>query len=396
MGVLINQILFGPDTGGGGGGGASAVYYSTAAPSEQTTTSTTLSNLMTAPITAAEQTASGTYLAFWGAEFQTSANGVETKVQITKDGVALFPSDMLLRTNYNTEYPAIGGMFAHAAGVTPADVTYAIQYAPSAASTLKGRNARLSWLKLGVNDAVMTAYAAQTTVSTTQVDAATLSFTPPSAGDYMVLCSFTLNNSVGTATAYVQLTDGTTSGPEVVLFGANASKFTALLPLNLVGISGAKTVSLKVRSSSGTNTVTIQNLTLVALRLDRFANVYSNLLAAANTGTDTAYTATATQTFTPAAAKHLSIATWQVYGAGASSTSRNQIKYTDGVSDIGASDMALVSTTASRAIVGSTHQLADYAAASRTQTLFRAANAASSVSVGIGSGIITFSLAGLT
>jgi hypothetical protein len=303
---------------------------------------------------------------------------------------------MLLRTNYNTEYPAIGGMFLHDAGSTPADVTYALQYAPVSSSTLKGRNARLSWLKLSSSDFVTTSYTTQTTTSTTQIDAATLAFTPPSAGDYMVLCSFTLSNSGGTATAFVQLTDGTTSGPEIALFGGTGSKFTALLPLSLVGISGAKTVSLKVRSSTGSNTVTIMGVTLVALRLSRFANVYTNLLSAANGGTDTTYTATATQTFTPAAAKHLSIATWNVYGAAASSSSRTQVKFTDGADDVTVSDMALVSSTASRAIVGAAARVADYTAASRTQTLFRAANGGQTVNVGVGSGIITLSLAGLS
>lgn len=61
---------------------------------------------------------------------------------------------------------------------------------------------------------------------------------------------------------------------------------------------------------------------------------------------------------------------------------------------VGVSDMALVSSTASRAIVGAAHQVADYTATSRTQTLFRAANAGVSVSLGVGSGVITFSLAG--
>lgn len=389
-----------PGSGGGSGGGGSSTaataFMSAENLGEQTTTGTTLSNLLSTTVIAANQTPNAKYVGFFGAEFNNATNGVETKVQLTKNGVAVFPSDMLLRTNYNTEYPAIGGMFLHDAGATPADVTYALQYAPVSASTLKGRNARLSWLKLGANDASMTSYEAQTTTSTTQVDAGVLTFSPPSAGDYMVLCSFTLSNSASTATAFVQLTDGTTSGPEIALYGANSSKFTALLPLSLVGVSGAKNVSLKVRSSSGTNTITIMGITMVALRLSRFANVYSNLLSGANTGTDTTYTATATQTFTPAAAKHFSIATWNVYGGAASSTSRTQVKFTDAGTDVGVSDMALVSSTASRAIVGAAHRVADYTATSHTQTLFRAANAGASVSIGQGSGIITLSLAGLS
>ena len=330
------------------------------------------------------------------AEFQSGTNGTYAKVTLAKNGTALYPTHNVLRTNFTTEYIATGGMFLHAAGGSPASASYAIQYAPETAATLRGRNARISWLKLGANDNYTSALAAQTTVSTTAVDAATLTFTPPTAGDYLVLASFALGNSASTQSGFVQLTDGTTSSAEPIMFGANGSHFTGLIPLVLTGISGSKTISLKYRSSAAGNTVTIQNVVLVAIRLDRFANNYKTFLSAANTGAETAYTATVTQTFTPAAAAHLSIATWQAYGSAASSASRTQVKYNDGVSDIGASDAALVSGTASRAIVGFTHTLADYSAASKTQTLYRASNGAVSVSLGASSGIITLSLAGLT
>lgn len=399
MSFLINSFVFaaaGGGSGGGGGGSTSTVYGTDGNTAEYTTTSTALSNLFSTTITAARQQTSQTYLGFWSAEFQSNTNGVFAKVQITKGGTAVFPVDTLLRTNYTTEYGAIGGMFIHAAGGTPADAAYAIQYAPSAAATLKGRNARISWLKLGANDVYATSLAAQTTAITTASDAATITFTPPTAGDYVILCSFTIGNSSGTQSAYAQLTDGTTSSPEFILFGANAAHFAGMIPLVLTSASGSKTVSLKYRSSSTGNTVTISNIVLVAIRLDRFAANYKTIMGAASTGTDTGYTVATSQTFTPAAAEHLTIAAWILTGAAASSTLRTQVKYSDDSTDVGASDMALVSSTASRAIMGNTHRIGTYSAVSRTQTLYRASNGGSSVSVASGSGIITLSLSGLT
>ncbi len=395
MSVLINQFFFGA-AGGGGGGGGSSVYFTDGVSGETSTSSTTLSNLFSTTVLASQQQASQTYLGFWSAEFQSNTNSVYASLQLTKNGTAVFPVNALLRTNYTTEYGAAGGLFIHSAGGTPADATYAIQYAPSSAATMKGRNSRLSWIKMGANDVYATALASQTSAITTQSDAASITFTPPTTGDYLILCSFTVGNSASTQSALVQVTDGTTSSPELTLYGSPSTHHIGMIPLVLSSASGSKTVALKYRSSSTGNTVTISNVVLVALRLDRFAANYKTIMGSASTGTETTYTAAASQTFTPTAAPHLTIAAWNVSGAAASSTNRTQVKYTDDVTDVGVSDMALVSSTAGRAIVAMTHQISTYAASSRTQTLYRASNSAASVSIGAGSGIITLSLSGLT
>lgn len=374
----------------------STVYYTAGEPAEQTTTSATLTNLFSTTALAGQQQANATYLGFWGAEFQTSLNSNPVKIQITKNGTAVFPVNLNLRANYTTEYPAAGGMFVHSAGATPADATYAIQYATTSAATLKGRNAKLSWLRLGANDVVQTAYTTQTTASTTASNFATVNFTPPTTGDYLILCSFIAANSANTQSALVQLSDETTSSPEFTLFGDNSAHFAGMIPLKLTGVSGATSVSLKVRSSSTGNTVSVSNVVLVAIRLDRFAQSAINISGAASTGTDTTYTSAVSQTFTATAAKYFTLATWVTSAGGASSTSRVQVKYTDGALDVGATDQALVSSTANRAVVANTHQIADYGAGSRTQTISRASNAGATHTIAAGSGIITLSLAGLT
>jgi hypothetical protein len=382
------------------GPAANDVWFTDSEASEQSTTSATLVDAFTTTILANQQQASETYLGFWSAEFRGDASA-SLDVQLTKNGSAYYTASTIANAQSapSGSSKAMGGMFIHAAGGTPADVTYAIQYLSNGSTSSYAKNARISWFKLGPDDVQTTALGTQTRNAITHAAMASLNFTPPSAGDYIILASFVLGNSSATASAFVQMTDGTTTTPEFNFYGGSdgATEHSGIIPLKLTGISGSKTINFNLRSSTTGNTITIEGIVLVAIRLDRFAAAPIQIMGSSSAGADTTYTVATSQTFTANAAPHFTLGAWVFGHDNTSAARRAKIKLNDGTADVGEMIRQAVSSTAARQQMGLTHSIETYTAGSRTQELLRAVeNGADTVTVAAGSGIVTLDLGGLT
>jgi hypothetical protein len=187
----------------------------------------------------------------------------------------------------STDYFAQGRVHVFTAPATASrqfDLTY-VRVASS--GTAKVRNARIVLLELGANDHAVVGSDVSTS-STSYVDAATLTFTPPSDGDYLLIGSGYIYNS--RAGARLLLSDGSTAvNPEedvALTTTSGGDVWGAIWKETLTASS--KTIKVQARSYSGT--AGFAEPTLVALRLDDFHAAQVSQDDADDAGTNTSYT----------------------------------------------------------------------------------------------------------
>jgi len=166
---------------------------------------------------------------------------------------------------------------------------------------------------------------------------------------------------------------------------------TLLLPLS--AISGSKTISFKVRQSgSGATTIETEDIRILALRLDRFANAYSSVLGSTNSGTNTSYTAALSYAPTVAAGDHLTLASG--FFGNNSGGNTPGAEFTDGGSQV-AEALRENFIFALRYEQLMAHRIAPYTAGSRTFAINRKTESGTG-SVAAGSCIAVLDLTGLS
>jgi hypothetical protein len=176
------------------------------------------------------------------------------------------------------------------------------------------RNARLILIRLTSNDAYAHNHARQTWASPTSATAQTavsLSFTPATPGRYLLL-GFLLSD-VGNSTTNVVSMDGagynTGEQPIYNVSGA-AERIPSPLMIDATLAATPQTFNLKIRADAGTGTLGATDACIVAIRLDRFPNVYGSARSSASSvfSSSLYYTTPAWTTFTPNHADHLTLA----------------------------------------------------------------------------------------
>lgn len=378
------------------GGGAGSVEYDTnESLAEQSTTSDTLTG---GSITASLANG-GDYLFLWTQDVQSSSSSSFAGSDVLVNGASIFsnfPSVLPRETGSPIDYQTMGGLFRHTA--SGASETFTVRGTRAVgAATLKLRNSRLSYIRMGANDQYTQSLGGQTfsdPANKTAQTAASLSFTPPSAGDYIVMASFLVSMTNSTNVSYgMELTDGTTTTGEVICRPPDTSdKCPMLLILPLSSISGSKTISLKVRQtgSGGTN-IGVSEIRMVALRSDRFPSVHSVIAGSSSSGTEGSYTDTgATQTFTPSAGDYLTISAWQM--GNSSTTVSAYSQYLDGADTVNEFIREYGAASANWGLGASGHRISTYTASSRKQVIQRRSEGTSNNQVQASAAIVTFGL----
>lgn len=342
--------------------------------SQVTETAGTYVDVLSATIPAADQKANKDYLGIWtceGSNLVDVANGFY--VDLEKNGTALQELNIALKETSPQDYVSCGGFFRHQSGATPSSTTYASRVKRNTLGTGASKNARITLLELGPEDHYAESIALQTySTDTSYQTAATLSFTVTGTADYVILFSLAIGNSNSAVTTRFRVSDGTTTyGPYGKRPTVGSRDKPVMGVLYLPAISGSKTITVEyMTQTAGVNSARIRNIVLCAVRLDRFSNTYLTTLSADNSGTNATFTTALSQTFTPAAADHLSLAAWGMEGS--STTISSLSRYDDGGTVIGDCVMEPGLTTLDDDFTGSfTHQLKSYAASSRTQKIER-------------------------
>lgn len=392
---VVNGFLF--------SGGAAAGYLTAEALGEVSTTDAGYFDTVTLSVGAGDLRNGEDYIGLWSV---SGAQNVTDQVlaRVTKDGNSIFTAatpSLLTReigAGGPQDYHSFGGMFRHQE--TGVASEFKVQCSRSSAATIKAKDARLSLVVMGADDHYSETIArnnlTDTTANKTATTVGSITFTPATSGDYIILCSFIFDmGSTSNVAGGMTLTDGTATTGEIGLRcrGGN-DRMPALLMLPLSGVSGSKTVDLKIRQTgSGTTTVAASEMRFVALRTDRFADAQQVTQGANNSGTNTTYSSTVSQTFTPNAADYLVLGSW-VLGTNNGTTS-GYAQLLDGATAVNEHIGEYNIFVATSGTPGVSHRIGSYAASSRTQAIQRKSNTSSTSSTVQKGMILSFDLTGI-
>lgn len=281
------------------------VYYAESL-GEDTTTSGTYQDKTTLTFT---PDANQDYIIFWSADViaLSTADDVFTRLYNSTDAVVLSEQNQENRTTGNTPYRMAHGFAKYSAGASPASTSFKIQYySENSSITSKIRNARILAVRVESDDEYAESLSDQTVTSNTYVDGATLTFTPPSQGDYLVFAACDWNHGSTADIAYIHLLNPSSTSigemRHINRDAANYNPYTTMVKENLTASS--KTYKIQIHRTS-TNTITVRNQRLFAMRLDTFANTYYAEDRTRATTTSTTYQDDNSLTQTTNAADHL-------------------------------------------------------------------------------------------
>ncbi len=371
-----------------------ATVENTGTATEGASTFTDMASLGTVDIEAASN-----YLGIFSMDGLNSSTTGTTESQVLVAGSSIHSTVLQNDVRNASEYRSHAGIFFIQNAGAATTKTIKLQGRRGTAGTATFRNRRLSLLKLTANDAFAESLGAQSSANPTNksdVTAASLTFTPGSAGDYLIICSFTPRLDTQTNVYFgMKLTDGGGAMTEVGIRPEGGTQEPVVLMWKRTGISGSQTVNLVIRQTgSGSTTIGCAEIRMIAIRLDRFANSYVTTLGSDNSGTQTTYTSALSQTFTPPAADLLTLASWNQYGNGSANTASGQY-VDDGTSLDEEITLDNFETAGNRGRPGFGHRLVAAANASRTQTIERKSST-STAGIRIGAVIATLDLTGIS
>ena len=206
------------------------------------------------------------------------------------------------------------------------------------AGSSKYKEGRLILLGLEANDEYATSYGTSSTTSTSFQDKCTLTFTPHSACDYLIMAYAAVQHQTilkymtiqlydsGTATAY-----GSRDHCDNASTANNWEPWFTAVKLNLAASS--QTFKIQYLAQSGI-TAAIRESAIVALRMDYFANqadtYYAEALSDSFTTSDTTYQDKAMLTYTPEEATHLILSSSYAWRGSTSANSDAKVIDTSG------------------------------------------------------------------
>ncbi len=347
------------------------------------------STMVSLALTGAQFSAGATYLGLWSLEqlsTTTGLNGINSEVY---NGATKLAG---VNTNFkNVSTPqdkrAVLGLFRYQPGASPSAITFDLKITAAASNTCTGQKARVSLLKLGSDDFSTTATGGSQS-STSYSTYATLNFTPATAGDYVLVAFAKASGNQSGATSIVKLVCASQTieyQAQCPDFGENA--FVFILPLT--GLSGAQTATIQMRGPNGVATIAISDISIFAIRRDRFAGVYTQALAADAAGTETSYTEAASNTAITLQADHMLITS-----LGETGSSSSESIYAELV-DAGVQIMEdIAEPRGTNATLVGFHDVRNYANAVRKWAIDRKSESGSTSTVLANAAIAVFDLTG--
>lgn len=371
-------------------------YYTEEALGAQVVSDDVLVTLLTMSRLAAELEGGETYLGLFSVDSENNSGAGLMGVEVLVDGVTVYARDFVCATNAPNERLGFSGIFFFEPGVTPAATDFVIKGSGHGGTTTTFTNARLSILKLGPGDFTREDLAGDSTTSTSLTTIDTFNFTPASEGDYVVLGYFEITSAAITTSVFAEVSDGaTTTGPNNPgpISASGTIYVEQCVALAISDASGAQSVTLKGRTANASFAASFRNIRWAAIRCDRFANVYRTRLASESSSTATTYTTALSQTFSPVAGDHLTIAAYGSFNSSATSSAYS--RFVDGgttvneqIEDMGRNNEGFgVMPTMS-------HRIAAFVPSTRTQSIDRKAEA-NTAGIRAGAMIVAFDLNGI-
>lgn len=198
-------------------------------------------------------------------------------------------------------------------GASPSSQTYKIQYGTSnTAATAYIKEAKIIAIKLTNKDQYAEAETRTTTQQTAYQDKTTLTFTPDSTDDYIIIASATTDGIITSYDHRTQLNiDGTAYSNSIIETNVVANRYlwATVKRVSLDNSEHTIKIQYSTESNNSARLAGIANARIVALRADEFINNYFSESEARATTTSTSYQTKTTLTATPQAYNHLVIGT---------------------------------------------------------------------------------------
>lgn len=253
------------------------------------------------------------YFLFASSEVDPSATTFNYSIQLRNNATVLCSQNP-------TEHEIAAGDSPHAlhyirkvtTSNTPSSDNWTLRILGDGVNNVTYANARLVLLEVGAADAYAENHSRQTWTSPTSLTAQTavsLNFTPPSTGTYLIL-GFLMGDIGSNNTHAMSMTDGThdTGAQAIYTVSGVGERVPSVLGF-IYDYTGATTVNLWIWCDSTGATLGATDACILALRLDRFHNVYGSTRSSANSNaTGARMIAPGRTAFTPNAGDHLTLA----------------------------------------------------------------------------------------
>jgi len=299
--------------------GSEPTYQFAASDTETSTTSTAFQTKTTLTFT---PTAADTWVILAFAEFKGSSASYQVKAEVAVDGTT--EADIIVRPKQTTDYQSFGT--SKVATLSAASHTINLTYCSSSASaTAYIRNARVVAIKKASLEAWSGASDSTTALTTTMTNYATATFTPATAGDYLLVFSAELYGNTTSYSTEVQAMVGSTVLDDCFVESNYASNYWPFASFTVANLpASAQTVAVAAAKESGSSaTHNIRRARVVAIRLaeSRFAGYQTAVSDAESTTTSTAFVEKMTKSWSVSTAGN-----WLVlssFGLANSSANRN-------------------------------------------------------------------------
>jgi len=292
--------------------------YYTESTAQSTTTLTTYQDKVTLTFTPDD---SSTYMILATWLLQESGTSYQAKAKLTRTtDTAKDFGEQIYQPKDTSDYISGACLGIDTFGTSPNSQTYKIQFCSNnAAGTARIKEARIIAIKLVSVDQYAQSEERITTTTTTYQDKTTLTFTPESQGDYVIIATAILDGSSTSYDFKFQLLVGSTAYSITNIepaYAANRYSLGVFVRVNLLASSQA--IKIQYCSENTAGTAGIANARIVVLRADQFENNYYAESNGRSTTTLTSYQDKTTLTQTPQAQDYLVIG---CAGADGSSTS---------------------------------------------------------------------------
>ncbi len=238
-----------------------------------------------------------------------------------------------VEANDTSDYYTACGMLKETYGASPGSKNFKWQSRTEVSSTVSIKEMRIAALKLVAADEYAESLGESTSMSDTPVTKVTLTFTPATTGDYLII--YSAQTQIATVSSGVEVIL-THSGTDYGLSQQEAKDSTdyfahmGMVKLNLANSS--QTFILTFRRNVASGTAGIKNARVVALRLDEFHSTSDATQRTQQNTTSATYVDALSHTFTPKAEQYFSF--YNAQGGSNSTSVSNLIQARNGGSAV--------------------------------------------------------------
>lgn len=222
--------------------------------------------------------ASTDYYVLWQAEVTANSTAGDVKYRLFDGTNSLAAGNIEPKDTVPEEWYSVGGVNKITSAETPVFTSLTIEIQSEGTHQVKMRNGRVIAIKKVATDQYVSTTAASSAVSTTEADVQTLTWTPPSTKDYLVIGSAGIGPCLSAPyETQLRLKQGATErSRNYALYNDAGSCHSHLVTHYAAGLTASEvTFTLAAIHSNLTNTATLKDRNLLALDVTGMT-VYQN------------------------------------------------------------------------------------------------------------------------